>query len=982
MAVIDSKKLLPSGKPGGSIAESQKPFLVPVSNIIYKKDVNISQKLLKPADRETQEPGGSLVVVKKKVLKIKDIINSTYLIQQSENNRKRKEKQRQKAEDREKKLETKPGGKVDSNNLSKVSLPGTSILDTIKRFVIFTFVGFLFDKYNQYLPKLLEFGKYIAPVTKFIDAFAKNAIDGVIKFIDFGYQTYDNVRKKIDDIGGKDAVKTFDEFSKNLNLILNGAIAASMLIASTSPGKPGRPGAPGKMPGGKPSTLPKNVKLSSYLERDPQTKLIERRYGNDAARMYEARKAQGASASRARADVLKRFEKFGGPQRGLAGGTGTGGVFSRGLVKSANRTALKVFGKAGTRIAKGVFGRIPIVGGLIDFAFSLAMGENPGRAAAKAVGSTIGAALGTFIPVPFAGTILGGILGDIVGGAMYDTLVGSNQKPQAKAQGGQVRSGQSGVAPTRKIKTQQAPRPKTYTAPKTQPGRDIGGKLKIEELYGKDEPGKRSALRALTRSSSDLKKMNSMHGVTGGMLGAGIDMALGQKPDKKLANSLGSMFGSVVAAAVNAELDSSFNDISKAIAMASGGVVPSREIKGGMSIGEKIGKYISNAFAIALEISAAKVLSNLNQELNLEGGPASGVSPGDGGDVSGDAGDFSGNTGAIKAFNYFKSKGYTAFQAAAIVGNLLQENRAMNPTLTNSIGRKGIAQWDENRWSRLESFASKNGLDPNTLEAQLQFIHHEIKTGDGGMSIQSFKATQNLEEATILFRKKYERPGEAEANDSQRIRFARSVLQTSAGGPSLSAKGVKKFSRANITSLFGQQEGFRSKPHEGMDIAAPQGTPISFDMGGEVIGVYRTNSGAREANGGYGTYMDVKFSDGKIARIAHLSNIPPSIQTGRSFKANQIVAYSGGEEGAPGSGRSGGPHIHLEQLSKPMGIQETTKGKYDPMKGGLFQRIQSGGTRASLAPSQQSREIASLQTDTPYTVVHEVKNIVMPLMVG
>ena len=68
MAVIDSKKLLPSGKPGGSIAESQKPFLVPVSNIIYKKDVNISQKLLKPADRETQEPGGSLVVVKKKVL--------------------------------------------------------------------------------------------------------------------------------------------------------------------------------------------------------------------------------------------------------------------------------------------------------------------------------------------------------------------------------------------------------------------------------------------------------------------------------------------------------------------------------------------------------------------------------------------------------------------------------------------------------------------------------------------------------------------------------------------------------------------------------------------------------------------------------------------------------------------------------------------------------------------------------------------------
>ena len=94
MAVIDSKKLLPSGRPGGSIVDSQKPFLVPVSNILYKKDVNISQKLLKPVDKETQEPGGSLLVIKKKVLKIEDVIGSTYLIQQSENNRKRKEKDR------------------------------------------------------------------------------------------------------------------------------------------------------------------------------------------------------------------------------------------------------------------------------------------------------------------------------------------------------------------------------------------------------------------------------------------------------------------------------------------------------------------------------------------------------------------------------------------------------------------------------------------------------------------------------------------------------------------------------------------------------------------------------------------------------------------------------------------------------------------------------------------------------------------------
>jgi hypothetical protein len=1030
MAVIDSKKLLPSGNPGGSIAESQKPFLVPVSNIIYKKDVNISQKLLKPADRETQEPGGSLVVVKKKVLKIKDIINSTYLIQQSENNRKRKEKQRQKAEDREKKLETKPGGKVDSNNLSKVSLPGTSILDTIKRFVIFTFAGFLFDKYNQYLPKLLEFGKYIAPVTKFIDAFAKNAIDGVIKFIDFGYQTYDNVRKKIDDIGGKDAVKTFDEFSKNLNLILNGAIAASMLIASTSPGKPGRPGAPGKIPGGKPSTLPKNVKLSSYLERDPQTKLIERRYGNDAARMYEARKAQGASASRAHADVLKRFEKFGEPQRGLAGGTGTGGVFSRGLVKSANRTALKVLGKSGTRIAKGVFGRIPIVGGLIDFAFSLAMGENPGRAAAKAVGSTIGAALGTFIPVPFAGTILGGILGDIVGGAMYDTLVGSNQKPQAKAQGGQVRSRQSGVAPTRRIKTQQAPRPKTYTAPKTQPGRDIGGKLKIEELYGKDEPGKRSALRALTKSSVDLKKMNSMHGVTGGMLGAGIDMALGQKPDKKLSNSLGSMFGSVVAAAVNSELDSSFNDISKAIAMASGGVVPSREIKGGMSIGEKIGKYISNAFAIALESSAAKVLSNLNQELNLEGGSPGGVTgpTGPAGNVPG-ARIRSGSNAQIEAdlLEYFTAI-YGKNAAIGIVANIRRESGYRTATPDNS-SFEGMVQWSRNdRWPKFVKWAESKGLNPYNRNAQAQYIAIDINNhGIAG----DLRSASSPEEAASIFYNKFERgahskpvKGNAYNPDNPHENLNKQFITDITGrNPDIG-------SRANQVVVYptATTSGYKP-PTPGLFNAIEYITGDStqgsnYDPGGHGGGKYHEHIAfktiadkerAKSALRAAGFVIGSEYrSDSNTYHGLNLAiDVPFYGQTRRysdntageqkfSADVRRVLGIGISAQPQPSARRQPPPQPPSRVSASPgttfsshgVNFFKGTDGKYYKMgRGGPVEIDKSTydankrSTQVSLAPSQQSREIASIQQNPSYSqggsmIIHDVNNIVMPVMVG
>ncbi|CAR63425.1 2OG-Fe(II) oxygenase family like protein [Synechococcus phage S-RSM4] len=99
-------------------------------------------------------------------------------------------------------------------------------------------------------------------------------------------------------------------------------------------------------------------------------------------------------------------------------------------------------GKSGmiSRFLRPVFKRIPIFGGLIDFAVSLALGEPVGRAAAKAVGATLGSALGTLIPIPGVGTIAGGILGDFAGGAIYDAVTGggggSKSEVTAFASGG------------------------------------------------------------------------------------------------------------------------------------------------------------------------------------------------------------------------------------------------------------------------------------------------------------------------------------------------------------------------------------------------------------------------------------------------------------------------------------------------------------------------------------------------------------------
>ena len=536
--VVSSQKFLPSGK-SGSLAVRPTAKL----SMIRKPLVATS------SDGEAQK---TVLDVRNKVTSLTFIFRRKKILKKKILDRKRKLVETEKNQKREEELESKrkKGGKKDDEKLL-ITPPGGNIIDSLTRFAGFTLLGFIVDKYSKFFPKLIEFGKNIQPAIEIFGSFAKNLVGGTIDFIENGYKAYDKVRAGIKNIGGEGAQKTFDEFSKNLNLILNGAIMASMLIASTAPGKPGKPG---RMPGGKPSTLPSNTKLSSYLGRDSQTKLIERRYGNDAARMYEARMSQGASASRARADVLKRFDKIEGPQRGLSGGTGRSSVLSRGLGKSFNRASLKVLGKTGTRIARGVFGRIPIIGGLIDFAINLAMGEDPGRAAAKAVGATVGSTLGTFIPVPFAGTILGGILGDIVGGAMYDTLVGNKIKPQARASGGQVtRGGVAKGAVSRDIKTDikttKKKNIKTITPQQTVVGKNAYlGEYKnskgemvstYEKVYGE------KGLKALIDSSRDVKKIKFMQNIWGALGGAYIDMLLGQRPDNSLASDIGSIIGAM-----------------------------------------------------------------------------------------------------------------------------------------------------------------------------------------------------------------------------------------------------------------------------------------------------------------------------------------------------------------------------------------------------------------------------------------------------
>ena len=138
----------------------------------------------------------------------------------------------------------------------------------------------------------------------------------------------------------------------------------------------------------------------------------------------------------------KRFERrFGGDaaKNRFKGGVRNNNIVAKSVArvediasKAGSRVVSKLGLKGITKFLRPLLKRVPIFGGLIDFAVSLALGEPIGRAAAKSVGAMLGGALGSLIPIPGVGTLAGGIFGDIVGGKIYDFITGAKNEENNK----------------------------------------------------------------------------------------------------------------------------------------------------------------------------------------------------------------------------------------------------------------------------------------------------------------------------------------------------------------------------------------------------------------------------------------------------------------------------------------------------------------------------------------------------------------------
>ncbi|HWK60056.1 MAG TPA: M23 family metallopeptidase [Eoetvoesiella sp.] len=102
-----------------------------------------------------------------------------------------------------------------------------------------------------------------------------------------------------------------------------------------------------------------------------------------------------------------------------------------------------------------------------------------------------------------------------------------------------------------------------------------------------------------------------------------------------------------------------------------------------------------------------------------------------------------------------------------------------------------------------------------------------------------------------------------------------------------------------LSSSFGWRRNpvtGRYAMHEGLDFAAPRGTPIRAASGGVVTEAGRVS--------GYGKMVEINHGNGLVTRYAHASRL--DVKVGDIVEKGQVIANVGT------TGRSTGPHLHFE----------------------------------------------------------------------
>jgi len=137
----------------------------------------------------------------------------------------------------------------------------------------------------------------------------------------------------------------------------------------------------------------------------------------------------------------------------------------------------------------------------------------------------------------------------------------------------------------------------------------------------------------------------------------------------------------------------------------------------------------------------------------------------------------------IKLSCKLQSMGYTKAAAAALAGNAMHESAGFTADIEIGGTGRGWLQWTGSRRETFENYATENGYDFTSDEANYGYMMYELAGNAGnhwtnGGSTQQFREITDLDEATSYFMNNWLRPNEDLAHYDRRLANAQTIYDS------------------------------------------------------------------------------------------------------------------------------------------------------------------------------------------------------------
>lgn len=166
--------------------------------------------------------------LKKQFIAKEKLVKSSLILQKKSDDSKRKRLERKKFINYENKLE---------NKLNFLGTPIKKVgkklgfLDSLKQFIVNLLLGFVAIRLLKYLPQLTKVFLSVLKVGEFILNISGKLLNGLITFVDKGYQAADHAKQMVRSIGGEKAVNALESMNNQANSLLNSILIAGMLFS-------------------------------------------------------------------------------------------------------------------------------------------------------------------------------------------------------------------------------------------------------------------------------------------------------------------------------------------------------------------------------------------------------------------------------------------------------------------------------------------------------------------------------------------------------------------------------------------------------------------------------------------------------------------------------------------------------------------------------------------------------------------------------